>query len=177
MDDMRCWLDSISDPKRLYAFDGLGSTGNAMKHVESETNRSLAKCSNMKQARFSEHQLMPIRQRKSRHETREFFPKDGFHGNLKWGEEQDISQPMIWSRWNPKNITDVFDQTRKICDRCGLSQKISQTTILKLLMGWQFCQRFPQRLSSRSERSSSMSRDVPCQCEDSSCELWGQRSG
>jgi hypothetical protein len=69
--------------------------------------------------------------------------KAEFHGNLEWLAEEDIAQPMIWSWWNPKNITDAFDQTRKICDRCGRSQKISQTTILKLLIGWPLCQLFP----------------------------------
>lgn len=51
---------------------------------------------------------------------RELFAKEEFHGNTKWIPGQLISQALIWSWQETKNVTDAFDQTLEICEDLGL---------------------------------------------------------
>jgi Transposase DDE domain len=54
----------------------------------------------------------------------ELFHQSEFHGNVKWNAEQVLSQALIWSWQEAKNVTDAFDQTREICDDLKLMRTI-----------------------------------------------------
>ena len=51
---------------------------------------------------------------------RELFPKEEFHGNIKWKADQLVAQALIWSWQETKNVTDAFDQCLEICKDLGL---------------------------------------------------------
>ena len=51
---------------------------------------------------------------------RELFPKEEFHGNIKWKPDQLVTQALIWSWQETKNVTDAFDQSLEICKDLGL---------------------------------------------------------
>ena len=50
---------------------------------------------------------------------RELFPEEEFHGNTKWKPGQLVSQALIWSWQETKNVTDAFDQSLEICKDLG----------------------------------------------------------
>ena len=54
----------------------------------------------------------------------ELFHKSEFHGNVKWLAEEVMTQALIWSWQEAKNVTDAFDQTREICDDLKLGRTI-----------------------------------------------------
>jgi hypothetical protein len=49
----------------------------------------------------------------------ELFTKDQFHGNIKWEPEQLVSEALIWSWQETRNVTDAFDQTLEACEELG----------------------------------------------------------
>ena len=60
----------------------------------------------------------------------ELFPKDVFHGNVKWKPEQLAMQALIWSWQETKYVTDAFDHTREVCDELGLRKVANSYTSL-----------------------------------------------
>jgi hypothetical protein len=53
----------------------------------------------------------------------EFFTKDQFHGNIKWEPEQLVSEALIWSWQETRNVTDAFGQTLEVCEELGSMTK------------------------------------------------------
>ena len=51
----------------------------------------------------------------------QLFPKEQFHGNIKWNAEQLAAQAVIWSWQETRNVTDAFGQTLEICGDLGLN--------------------------------------------------------
>jgi hypothetical protein len=49
----------------------------------------------------------------------ELFVETEFHGNIKWNPQQLVSEALIWSWQETKNVTDAFDQTLEICEDLG----------------------------------------------------------
>lgn len=54
----------------------------------------------------------------------ELFHNSEFHGNVKWVAEQVMTQALIWSWQEAKNVTDAFEQAREICDDLKLNRTI-----------------------------------------------------
>lgn len=50
----------------------------------------------------------------------QLFPKEGFHGNVKWSADELVCQALIWAWHEAKNVTDAFDQSMEVCDRLKL---------------------------------------------------------
>lgn len=82
---------------------------------------------------------------------RGLFTKISFHGNIKWKPEQLVTQALIWSWQESKNVTDAFDQTLEICDDLGL-RKIakSYTSMMNALVRYDHV--FIGRLQKRYQK-------------------------
>ena len=55
---------------------------------------------------------------------RPMFGKNEFHGNVKWNAEQVMTEALIWSWQEAKNVTDAFDQACEICEDLKLNKTI-----------------------------------------------------
>jgi Transposase DDE domain len=50
------------------------------------------------------------------------FADDVFHGNTTWEPSELVSQALIWSLQETKNVTDAFEYSLKFCDKLGMKQ-------------------------------------------------------
>jgi Transposase DDE domain len=51
----------------------------------------------------------------------ELFTEDTFHGNIKWKPEELVTQAIIWSWQETKNVTDAFGRSVEICRELGMT--------------------------------------------------------
>jgi Transposase DDE domain len=52
----------------------------------------------------------------------DIFADDVFHGNTTWEPNDLVSQALIWSLQESKNVTDAFDYSLKFCHQLGMTQ-------------------------------------------------------
>jgi hypothetical protein len=78
----------------------------------------------------------------------ELFPKQMFHGNIKWAPEQLAAQALIWSWQESRLVTDSFDYAQEICDELGMEKTAkSYTSMMNALSRYR--QIFTGRLRKR----------------------------
>lgn len=58
------------------------------------------------------------------------FDKSDFHGNIKWEPEQLVSQALLWSWQEAKNVTDAFDHSLEVCQSLGFKKIANSYTSL-----------------------------------------------
>jgi hypothetical protein len=52
----------------------------------------------------------------------ELFSKSDFHGNTKWDGGQLVTQALLWSWQETRQVTDAFDHAEEVCVELGLER-------------------------------------------------------
>ena len=82
------------------------------------------------------------------------FPKQLFHGNVKWKPEQLASLALVWAWQETKYVTNAFEHALEVCDELGMGKTAQSYTSMmnalvrysKVLMG-----RLLQRLQTQAQ--------------------------